>query len=82
MTFQAIANLSNKTTLCIGEITSKEALTASEGNPGFDGYGLYLVAVDARNPSSAGEVLAKFVSEDAATKLAQFFRVHGHLVTA
>ena len=82
MTFQAVATLSNQTALCIGEITSKEAAQASEGNPEFDGYGLYLVAVDARNPSACGQVLAKFASQEAAEKLAQFFRYHGQLVAA
>ncbi len=82
MTFQAIANLSNQTALCIGEITAKEAAAARDANPAFDGYGLYLVAVDSKNPSSAGQVLAKFTSQEAAEKLAQFFRFHGHLVAA
>ena len=79
MTFQAVASLSNQTSLCIGEITSKEAAQAMAANPAFDGFGLYLVAVDNRNPSSPGEVLAKFTSEHAAAILARFFRIHGHL---
>lgn len=74
--------MSNQTALCIGEITSKEAAAARETNPAFDGFGIYLVAVDARNPSSPGEVLAKFSSSEAAERLAQFFRFHGHLIAA
>ena len=79
MTLQAVATLSNHKSLCIGEITSREAEIAKGDDPHFDGFGVYLVAVDARNPSGAGTVLAKFISEDAASILAQFFRFHGHL---
>jgi hypothetical protein len=82
MTMQAVATLSNHKSLCIGEITSREAEIVKGDHPIVDGYGLYLIAVDARNPSAAGTVLAKFLSEDAAAVLAQFFRIHGRLEPA
>lgn len=82
MTIQAIATLSNRESLCIGEITEREAELARQDNPAFDGYGLYLLAIDNQSPRSPGRVLAKFASEDAARSLAQFFRVHGLLETA
>ena len=73
MTLQAVATLSNKESLCIGEITDGEAELARQDNPAFDGFGLYLLVVDSRHPRSPGKVLAKFASEDAAKSLAQFF---------
>jgi len=82
MTFQVVATLSNRESLCIGEITDQEALTAQIENPSFDQFGLYLISVDNQNPSSHGKVLAKFASEDAAKRLACFFRLHGALEAA
>jgi len=82
MTLQAIATLSNRESLCIGEITSHEADLARAENPDFDGFGVYLVAVDNQAPSAPGRVLAKFASEDAACALAKFFRMTGALVAA
>ena len=82
MTFQAIARLSNKESLCIGEITDVEAELAQQDNPAFDGFGLYLVAVDNQSPQSAARVLAKFASEEAAMSLARFFRLHDALEAA
>lgn len=82
MTIQAVASLSNRESLCVCEITTKEAEAAMADDPSFDGYGLYLVSVDARNPSSPASVLAKFASEDAAATVAQFFRLHGCLERA
>ncbi len=82
MTFQVVATLSNKESFCIGEITDQEAEIARQDNPAFDGYGLYLLAVDNQSPRSPGRVLAKFASEDAAKSLAQFFRIRGALEAA
>ena len=82
MTFQAVATLSNRDSLCICEITDAEAEVAMQENPDFDGVGLYLVAVDAQAPRNAGRVLAKFANEDCASTLAKFFRTHGALVAA
>lgn len=47
-----------------------------------DGAGIYLVSVDNQYPSKLGEVLAKFVSEDAARELANFFRLSGRMEPA
>ncbi|MGX5803374.1 hypothetical protein ACWGS9_19260 [Bradyrhizobium sp. Arg314] len=82
MTFQAVATLSNRESLCICEITDHEAEIARQDNPAFDQFGLYLVAMDNQDPKAPGRVLAKFASEDAAKSLATFFRVHGALETA
>ena len=82
MTMQIVAPLSNHKSLCICEITSAEAEIAMELQPSFDGFGVYLVSVDAREPMKPGIVLAKFLSEDAASTLAQFFRIHGSLEAA
>ena len=82
MTMQVVAKLSNQKTLCIGEITTKEAELNAAVDPCIDGFGIYLVAVDAERPSQPGTVIAKFVSEGAASVLANFFRVHGHLEPA
>jgi hypothetical protein len=82
MTFQVVARLSNTESLCIGEITAREAEVSHSENPFIDGEGLYLISVDSRTPSDAGTVLAKFTSEDAARKLASFFRINGTLEAA
>jgi hypothetical protein len=82
VTFQAVAQGTNRVSLVIGEITAAEAEAASADNPMVDGAGIYLVSVDNQCPSRMGEVLAKFVSEDAARELANFFRLTGRLETA
>ena len=79
MTFQAVAQMSNDRSLVIGEITSIEAESAMGDDSAFDGAGLYLIEVDSKRPSAPGRILAKFLSESAATVLAGFFRIHGHL---
>jgi len=82
MTFQAVARMSNQKALVIGEITTKEAESSIGDDPAFDGFGIYLLAIDTEKPSAPGRVLAKFASEHAASVLANFFRVHGHLEPA
>jgi hypothetical protein len=79
MTFQTVATLSNRESLCIGEITEREAELARESDPSYDRFGLYLLSIDTQDPRAPGRVLAKFASEDAAKRLAQFFRLHGAL---
>lgn len=74
MTIQAVASLSNQESLCICEITTKEAETAMNDDPAFDGFGLYLVKVDSRHPQNPASVLAKFASEEAAAVMARFLR--------
>lgn len=82
MTFQAVATLTNRESLCICEISDHEADIAQQDNPAFDQFGLYLIAVDNQNPKAPGRVLAKFASEDAAKSLARFFRIQGVLEPA
>lgn len=81
MGFQAVAHSTNRVSLVIGEITAAEAEAASD-NPIVDGAGIYLVSVDRQSPAGVGEILAKFVSEDAARELATFFRLTGRLEAA
>lgn len=82
MTMQVVVKLSNRQSLCIGEITTKEAELGMADDPSIDGFGLYLVSVDRESPSEPGRILAKFVSEQAAGVLANFFRVNGYLEEA
>lgn len=82
MTFQAVATLSNRESLCICEITDAEAELSMRDDPAFDGRGLYLVAVDNQSPRSPARVLAKFATEDCAQTLAKFFRLQGALIAA
>ena len=82
MTFQAVASSTNRSSLVIGEITAAEAEAAGADNPMVDGAGIYLVSIDNQYPPRMGEVLAKFVSEDAARELARFFRLTGRLEAA
>lgn len=82
MTFQAVAKSTNRTNLVIGEITAAEAEIAGNENPFIDGKGLYLISVDGETNGVLGNVLAKFVSEDAAHELAKFFRLSGRLEIA
>lgn len=79
MSFQAVAHFTNSKSLVIGEITAAEAREASVEDESIDGKGIYLLSVSRENPSSIAGVLAKFVSEDAAAELAQFFRLRGAL---
>lgn len=78
--FQAVAQSNNRESLVIGEISAAEAEVAD--NPMIDGAGIYLVSVDSQSANRVGEVLAKFVSEDAARELAKFFRISGRLEAA
>lgn len=80
MTFQAVAQGNNRSSLVIGEISALEAEAAD--NPIVDGCGIYLISVDTQSTTRIGEVLAKFVSEDAAHELAKFFRLSGRLEAA
>lgn len=82
MPMQVVASLSNAESLCIGEITEREREIASADNPDVNGAGLYLLAVNLRSPRDPATVLAKFASEDAAAKLAQFFRMSGRIEAA
>lgn len=82
MTFQVVAKSTNRSSLVIGEITAEEAEIARQENPFVDGKGIYLLSVDDELRATSGSVLAKFVSEDAAYQLAQFFRLSGRLEPA
>jgi hypothetical protein len=79
MSLQAVAHFTNRKALVIGEITDAEAREASLIDESIDGKGVYLLSVDRENPMSIAGVLAKFVSEEAAAELAQFFRLRGAL---
>ncbi len=79
MSLQAVAHFTNSKSLVIGEITDAEAREASVDDESIDGKGIYLLSVNRDDPMSIGGVLAKFVSEEAAAELAQFFRLRGAL---
>lgn len=81
MTLQAVVKATNRTSLVIGEISAAEVESAREEFPFVDGRGLYLISVDQNGDRTLDRVLAKFVSEDAASELAQFFRLSGRLET-
>lgn len=82
MPIQAVAKLSNRHSLCIGEITKKEMESADTDCAFIDGAGVYLVKVSNESPLSEGTILAKFASAAAAKELAQFFRLSGRLEPA
>lgn len=82
MSFQAVAKSTNSASLVIGEISDREAEIAACDNPLIDGKGLYLISVVDRSETGIGNVLAKFVSEEAAYEVAQFFRISGRLEPA
>lgn len=82
MSLQAVAKSTNSTSLVIGEISIQEAELASADCPIIDGSGYYLISVDQQSSAGLGNVLAKFVSEDAAHELARFFRLSGRLEAA
>jgi hypothetical protein len=82
MSFQAVAKLSNRHSLYIGEISKEEADSADQDSEFIDGFGVYLVKVSNEQPISQGVVLAKFASVAAARELAQFFRLSGRLEVA
>lgn len=77
--FQAVARCSNRHSFVLGEITQAEAEQAQADDPSITCQGLYLISVDNDNPKKPGTVLARFVSEEAAQKVAQFFRAQGLL---
>lgn len=77
--FQAIAKCTNRTTYVLGELSRQEAELAAYDDSTFPRQGIYLLAVDNENPKGPGKVLARFASEEAATHLANFFRVNGFL---
>ncbi len=82
MTLQIVAKLTNQKSLCIGEISTKEAVSSMDSDIHVDGFGVYLLTVDNNKPSEPGTILAKFVSEHAAQVVARFLRAHGHLEIA
>lgn len=79
MIFQAVAKSTNSGSLVIGEISAQEAEISSTISHIIDGKGYYLISIDNKSETGLGEVLAKFVSEDAAHELAKFFRISGRL---
>lgn len=76
---QIVARNTNRTSYVLGEITAQESELVCNEDPAFTRHGLYLMVVDNENPRAPARVLAKFVSEDAAINLAEFFRSNGFL---
>jgi hypothetical protein len=77
--FNVVARLSNKQSFVLGEISEAEAELAQADDPSVTCQGVYLIVVDNDRPKDPGTVLARFVSEDAALKVARFFRFQGLL---
>lgn len=77
--FQVIAKCTNRTSYVLGEITKQEAEMASYDDSTLACQDLCLLAVNNENPAEPGTVIARFVSEEAAAHLANFFRANGFL---
>lgn len=65
------APLSNSRSLCVGPVTRNEA--AATDVPFCDSLGYYLYVSDSKNPD-ATEVLARFVSEEAAQRMSAMLK--------
>lgn len=63
--------ITNATLLCVGGITRAETVAAQEAGLEVDGKGYYLFLADETQPSQPIEVLAHFVSEVEASRLAR-----------
>ena len=79
MTFQAVTNFGNSSSLCIGEVTDLDVNSVNDSDFVVDGHGLYLLKVNNKEPQAPAEILAKFTSQAAATELARFFNIYGAL---
>ena len=77
--FQAVVRCSNRQSYVLGEITKEEAEIAQGEDSTVSCQGIYLIAVDITRPKEPGEVLAKFISDEAAQHVANFFRAQGLL---
>ena len=69
----AYVPITNSKVLCVGSITAAEAAAAREGGRDLDGIGYYLFLADEDSPTSPIEILAKFVSESEAERVARLF---------
>jgi hypothetical protein len=69
--FLGSAPLTNKTLLCVGGITQREAERVREQGHETTGLGYYLFLADQSEPSKPIEVLAEFYSAGAAEKVAR-----------
>ena len=58
--------ISNSKTLCLGPITKKEGELNRDQTPFCDGFGHYLFVADTSAPDTDIEVLARFLSDEAA----------------
>ena len=76
---QVVCRNTNRTSYVLGEITRQEAELAAGEDPAFNGIGIYLMVSDPERLDEPARVLAKFISEDAALHLANFFRANGFL---
>ncbi len=62
-------SISNTKMLCVGPITNSEASLISDDAEFCNGLGYYLYVADASQPAKGIEVLAKFISPEAARNL-------------
>lgn len=70
----ASSNLTNSLVLCVGGITRSETEQAQEEGLDIDGNGYYVFIASESEPQKPIEILAKFVSNSAAEKLARLFQ--------
>ena len=77
--FQVVARHTNQTSYVLGEISNQEWELIDSDELSFTRQGIYLMMVDNENPREPAQVLAKFVSEDAALNLAGFLRRNGFI---
>lgn len=71
----AATPITNATVLCVGGITRAEAEAARGDGISVDGSGYYLFVADEGSPDRPIEILAKLVSDEAASKLARMFEL-------
>ena len=67
--------VSNATLLCVGGITRAETIAAREAGLKIDGSGYYSFLADESQPEQPIEILARFVSEAEAARLARLLTV-------
>jgi hypothetical protein len=67
--------LTNATLLCVGGITRAETVAAREAGLQVDGKGYYLFLADETQPDQPIEILARFLSEAEASRLARLLGV-------
>jgi hypothetical protein len=69
--------ITNRSVLCVGGITSEEAVHATSAGVETDGFGYYLFLADQQNLTKPIELLAKFANPAAAERVARLIASSG-----